>query len=117
MGIRFDGYRRLTFQFIDGWKGEDEHEFLGEFMILKCRLRQSANMDSVTVKQENASIRFVLPVTFQGATSSMPCEMPSPMGVAVSMTVVATCKPMPTCQDAKSVERGLLRFAATTTFK
>ena len=26
MGIKFDGYRRLTFQFNDGWKGEDEHE-------------------------------------------------------------------------------------------
>ncbi len=46
MGIKFDGYRRLTFQFNDGWKGEDEHEFLGEFMILKNRIRQSRNQDS-----------------------------------------------------------------------
>ena len=71
----------------------------------------------VTVKRENASIRYVFPVAFQGATSSMPCEIPSPMAVAVSMTVVVICKPMPTCQNAKSVERGLSRFAATTTFK
>ena len=39
MGFRFDGYRRLTFQFNDGWKGEDEYQYLGEFMILKSRLR------------------------------------------------------------------------------
>jgi hypothetical protein len=46
MGIKFDGYRRLTFQFNDGWKDEDEHEFLGEFMILKSRIRQSSNHDT-----------------------------------------------------------------------
>ncbi len=46
MGIRFDGYRRLTFQFNNGWKGEDEHQYLGEFMILKCRHRLFNYQDS-----------------------------------------------------------------------
>lgn len=46
MGVRFDGYRRLTFQFNDGWKGEDEYLFLGEFMILKSRLRHSNHQES-----------------------------------------------------------------------
>ena len=46
MGFRFDGYRRLTFQFNDGWKGEDEYQYLGEFMILKSRLRHSNHQDS-----------------------------------------------------------------------
>ena len=46
MGFRFDGYRRLTFQFNDGWKGADEYQYLGEFMILKSRLRHSNHQDS-----------------------------------------------------------------------
>lgn len=69
------------------------------------------------VKRESESIRFVFPVASQGATSSMPCGMPSPQAVAVSMTAVVICKPMPTGLDAKGVERGLLRFVVTTTSK
>ena len=46
MGFRFDGYCRLTFQFNDGWKGEDEYQYFGEFMILKSRLRHSNHQDS-----------------------------------------------------------------------
>lgn len=100
MGIGFDGYRRLTFQFSDGWKGEDEHQYLGEFMMLKCRYRHSNHQDSSNGEVGERTIRFVLPVEFLGATSSMPCEMPSPMAVAVIMTAVVICKPMSTCLDA-----------------
>ncbi len=46
MGIRFEGYRRLTFQFNDSWKDEDEHQYVGEFMILKCRIRHPSLQDS-----------------------------------------------------------------------
>lgn len=46
MGFRFDGYRRLTFQFNDGWKGEDAHEFIGEFLMLKCRVRPPGDQEA-----------------------------------------------------------------------
>ena len=45
MGNRFDGYRRLTYQFNDGWKGEDAHEYIGEFLILQCRCRPFGSQD------------------------------------------------------------------------
>ena len=46
MGNRFDGCRRLTFQFNDGWKGEDAHEFIGEFVMLRCRIRPPSDKEA-----------------------------------------------------------------------
>lgn len=40
----FDGYKRITFRFNEGWKGDDEHEYVGKFRILK--IRRVANTDT-----------------------------------------------------------------------
>lgn len=33
----FDGYKRTTFSFNEGWKDDDEYEHAGKFRILKIR--------------------------------------------------------------------------------
>lgn len=34
MAKKFPGYKRLTYKYVDGWKHEDEYEYVGEFRIL-----------------------------------------------------------------------------------
>ncbi|PNG49947.1 MULTISPECIES: hypothetical protein [unclassified Variovorax] len=37
MGYDFEGYKRLTHRFRQGWASEDEHEHVGRFRVLNVR--------------------------------------------------------------------------------
>lgn len=41
----FDGYKRISFKYNEGWKNNDEHRYVGEFRILKIRSISNANAD------------------------------------------------------------------------
>lgn len=42
----FPGFRRRTFKFNEAWKDEDDHEYVGEFKILKLVLSDATNEEA-----------------------------------------------------------------------
>jgi len=58
-GYNFSGYKRLTFGYQLGWRGEDHHEYVGEFHVLNRRHTPPTNyeagygddgLDTITVR-------------------------------------------------------------------
>lgn len=63
----FDGFKRTSFRFNNGWKDNDEHEYVGKFRILK---RKAVTATEKEVSYGGADGRFFTVLAPKGASEN-----------------------------------------------